>query len=279
MSTLGAVGRGRELPKLAAFLRRDLLIALSYRTAFVADTLQLGVHLALFALIGQLVDPATLPSYGGTEPRYLEWVAIGGMLSLVFGVLLERVATAIRTEQMLGTLEALLVTPARIATLQAGSVAFDAVQVPLRMALFLAVVAVAAGLHLDPSGIAPALVVLGLFLPFVWGLGLVSAAAVVTFRRGAGVTGFAGTAIGLSSGAYFPLAVLPHTIAVVLSYNPMAIALEAMRSALIGGEGWGAIGTDVLALIPISAVALAAGGAAFAAAVKRERRNGSLGLY
>jgi ABC-2 type transport system permease protein len=271
--------RAAELPKLAAFLRRDLLIAISYRTAFVADTLQLAVHLALFALIGQLVDPASLPAYGGAAPHYLEWVAIGGMLALVFGMLLERVATAIRAEQMLGTLEALLVTPMRIATLQAGSVAFDAVQVPLRIGLFLTVVAVAAGLHLDPSGIAPALVVLVMFLPFVWGLGLVGAGAIVAFRRGAGVTGFAGTAVGLSSGAYFPLSVLPHWLAVGLAYNPMAIALEAMRQALLGGAGWGAIDGRVLALVPISAVALAAGGLAFGAAVRRERRNGSLGMY
>jgi hypothetical protein len=56
-----------ELPKVAAFLRRDFLIALSYRVAFVADILQLCSHVLLFGLIGQLVDPELLPAYGG-EP-------------------------------------------------------------------------------------------------------------------------------------------------------------------------------------------------------------------
>jgi ABC-2 type transport system permease protein len=268
-----------ELPKIGAFVRRDLLILLSYRVAFFADVLQLCSHVLLFGLIGQLVDPALLPAYGGEPTSYLEFVAIGALLSLVFGMLLERVASAIRTEQMIGTLEALLVTPVRTFTLQVGSVAFDAVQVPLRMGLFLAVIAVTAGLELEPSGALPSIAVLIAFLPFVWGLGLLSAAAIVTFRRGAGVTAMAGMVLGLSSGAYFPLTVLPDWVAAVLTWNPMAIALEAMRETLIGGEGWSAIGRDVLLLVPMSLLALLVGAAAFRAAVARERRRGSLGMY
>ena len=279
MSVEGVAHRGGELAKLGAFLRRDLLITLSYRTAFVADVLQLCSHLLLFGLIGRLVDPSRLPSYGGAPTGYLEFVAIGVMVSLVFGLLLERVAMAIRTEQMIGTLEALLVTPVRTATLQAGSVAFDALQVPLRLGLFLAVIAVTVGLDLDVGGILPSIAILAAFMPFVWGLGLVSAGAIVTFRRGAGVTGLAGIALGLSSGAYFPLTVLPGWLETLLAWNPMALALEGMREALIGGGGWSAIGGEVLLLLPISGLALAAGVAAFRAAVARERRNGSLGMY
>jgi ABC-2 type transport system permease protein len=268
-----------ELPKVSAFLRRDFLIALSYRVAFVADIVQLCSHVLLFGLIGQLVNPELLPAYGGEPTGYLEFVAIGALLSLVFGMLLERVASAIRVEQMIGTLEALLVTPVRTFTLQAGSVAFDAVQVPLRMALFLAAIAVTAGLDLELGGVLPSIAVLIAFLPFVWGLGLVSAGAIVTFRRGAGVTAMAGMVLGLSSGAYFPLTVLPGWMEAVLTWNPMAIALEAMRAALIGGEGWGAIAPDLLVLLPMSVLTLMAGMLAFHAAVARERRRGSLGMY
>ena len=268
-----------EAAKVAAFARRDLLILISYRAGFVADLLQLCAHVLLFGLIGRLVDPAMLPAYGGEPTGYLEFVAIGALLSLVFGMLLERVASAIRTEQMIGTLEALLVTPVRTFTVQAGSVAFDAVQVPLRMALFLAAIALTAGLDLEASGVLPSLVALAAFIPFVWGLGLVSAACIVTFRRGAGVTAIAGMALGLSSGAYFPLTVLPDWLAAVLTWNPMAITLEAMREALIGGEGWAAIGPDVLLVVPMALLTLLAGGIAFGAAVARERRRGTLGMY
>jgi ABC-2 type transport system permease protein len=85
--------------------------------------------------------------------------------------------------------------------------------------------------------------------------------------------------LGLSSGAYFPLTVLPDWLETVLSWNPMAIALESMRSALIGGEGWGAIAPDLLVLAPMSVLTLMAGMLAFHVAVARERRRGSLGMY
>lgn len=280
MSTEAFAGRGGgEAAKIAAFVRRDLLIALSYRTAFVADALQLCAQLLLFGLIGRLVDPGKLPSYGGEQTGYLEFVVIGIVLSLVFALVLERVSTAIRTEQMIGTLETLLVMPVRTATLQVGAVAFDALQVPLRLGLFLALIAATVGLELDAGGILPSIVVLAAFVPFVWGIGLVAAGAIVTFRRGEGVTRLAAMGLGITSGAYFPLSVLPGWAETILSWSPMALALEGLRAALIGGDGWSAVGADVVLLVPLSAISLAVGVLAFRAAVIRERSHGTLGMY
>ena len=99
-------------------------------------------------------------------------------------------------------------TPTSPTTVQAGSAAFDLFFIPIRMAVLLLVVAVAFGLGFAPSGVVPSLVLLMSFVPFVWGLGLVAAAVIVTFRRG-GVIGFFMSVLGLASGAFFPLALLP----------------------------------------------------------------------
>ena len=77
------------------------------------------------------------------------------------------------------------------------------------------------------------------FLPFTWGLGLTAAAAVVTFRRGAGATGMVVTLLGLFSGAVFPISLLPPLLRTIAEWNPFAIAIDGVRSALIGGTGWG----------------------------------------
>lgn len=268
-----------ELSKVGAFIRRDFLIALSYKTAFAGDILQILVNGVLFALIGKLIVPGALPSYGGTRATYLEFVVIGSTLALVTGLLLQRVATAIRTEQMIGTLEALLTTPTRIVTVQAGSVAYDALLVPIRVMVFLAVVSVVFGLDLHGSGVLPSFVILLGFVPFVWGLGLLSAGAMVTFRRGGGAIGLAATGLGLMSGVYFPLSVLPQWIETIVRYNPLAIAIDATREALIGGTGLAALGSDMLIMVPLSALSLAVGSLAFDAAVRRERRRGTLGEY
>jgi ABC-2 type transport system permease protein len=268
-----------EVRKVPAFLRRDLLVMLSYRVAFVGDVLAIAVQAATFGFVAKLVDPATLPAYNGVEIGYFEFVMVGVVIATVSGLLLQKVSTAIRQEQMIGTLEALLVTPTSPTTVQAGSAAFDLLFIPFRMAALLLTVALTLGLGFELSGVLPSLVLLVGFVPFVWGLGLAAAAAIVTFRRGGGVVGLAMGVLGLVSGAFFPLALLPGWLEALAEANPVAIAMEGTREALIGGAGWEGIGSALLVLVPLSSAALFAGVAAFRAALAREHRRGTLGLY
>jgi ABC-2 type transport system permease protein len=269
----------REAIKIPAFVRRDLMVALSYRAAFFGDALSLASQAVMFWFIGKMVDPATLPAYGGSRATYMEFVAIGMIMSLVIALLLQRVATAVRQEQMLGTFESLLATPTASATVQIGSAAFDLLYVPIRATVFLLIIALGFGLHLDMGGALAALAVLIAFVPFVWGLGLLSAAATLTFRRGAGAAILGATALGLLSGAYFPLDLLPQWLQTLAAVNPVAIAIEGVRQALLSGEGWASLQPAVLLLIPMAAASLTAGIIAFRLGLARERRNGTLGLY
>jgi ABC-2 type transport system permease protein len=268
-----------EAAKIPAFMRRDLLVLLSYRMAFASDLLFIGVQAVLFGFVAELIDPSKLPSYGGVQASYFDFVMIGVVLTTVSGLLLQRVATALRQEQMIGTLEAVLVSPVAPGTVQAGSVAFDLLFIPIRMGALLLGVSLAFGLGFDAGGVLPSLAVLAAFVPFLWGLGLLSAAVIVTFRRGTGMLGVLMSVLGVASGAFFPLSVLPVWLQTAAEANPVAIAMEATREALIGGAGWSGVGGDILILIPISAGAVALGVWAFRAALAREHRRGTLGLY
>jgi ABC-2 type transport system permease protein len=268
-----------EVWKIPAFLRRDLLTMLSYRAAFVGDLMAIAIQALTFGFIAKLVDPSALPSYNGVQAGYFEFVMIGVVIATVSGLLLQKVSMAIRQEQMIGTLESLLVTPTHPTTVQAGSAAFDLLFVPVRMGVLLLVVALTLGLDFQGDGILPSIVLLGCFVPFVWGLGLIAAGVVVTFRRGGGVIGVAMAMLGLASGAFFPLALLPDWAQAIAEANPVAIAIEGTRGALIGGTGWEGVGASVLILLPLSALAVFAGVLAFRAALARELRNGTLGLY
>jgi ABC-2 type transport system permease protein len=268
-----------ELGKLPAFLRRDLLIAWSYRVGFFSDAASLVAQMLVFLFIGKLVDSAALPAYGGAHPTYLEFVTIGLVLSAFVQIALTRMADALRTEQMIGTLEALLTTPTSATTVQLGSAVFDLVYMPVRLLLFLAFMTLAVGIDLEPSGTLPALSVLIAFLPFVWGIGLAAAAAILTFRRGGGIIGIGTVLLGLASGAFFPLTLLPAWIAEVAAYNPLAIAIEGFRDPLLGGTGWSGIGGDLALLLPMSIASIALGSLLFHLALRRERRRGTLGAY
>ncbi len=268
-----------EAPKLLAFFRRDLVIALSYRMAFVGDWASLALQALMFYFIGRIVDPSRLPAYGGSHATYMEFAAVGIALGTFIQIALHRVAAGIRAEQMLGTLESLLMTPTAPATIQVGTVFYDLVYVPIRSGVFLLLIAIAFGLDFHASGIAPAVLVLLAFVPVVWGMGVASAGLTLTFRRGGGFSGLGIGVLTVFSGAYFPLGVLPSWVQGLAGWNPVAIAVDGMREPLLAGTGWAGLAPTLAELSGIGIVSLVGGIAVFRAALRRERRRGSLGLY
>jgi ABC-2 type transport system permease protein len=275
----GAALLAGELAKLPAFLRRDLLTALSYRVYFVSDVLGLFSQALLFYFVSEMIASGELPSYGGAQTSYLEFVAIGVAVGVFVQFALTRVASALRQEQLQGTLESMIVTPTAPATIQLGSVVFDLFYIPVRTVVFLGVMAAVFALDFQASGVVPATVVLIAFIPFVWGLGVLGAAAILTLRRGTGVAAIAGGLLALFSGAYFPLSLLPSWLEQIAEWNPIVVALHGMRSSLLGGADWGATAGDVAILAPISLVSLVVGLAAFRVALRVERARGTLGIY
>ena len=268
-----------ELRKLPAFVRRDFLVAWSYRMSFASDLISLGVQAVVFAFISKMIDANELPTFKGQQVTYLEFAAIGIALGVFIHFGLDRVSMAIRSEQLMGTLESLLVTPTRTATLQVGSVFFDLVYIPVQTALFLTAIALGFGLHLEPAGLLPATIVLLVFIPFVWGLGVLSAAATLTFRRGGNAVALGAVLLALGSGLYFPVDLLPQWVLTGAELNPIALAVDGMRNALLGGAGWPMTLPIVAKLAPLSAISLLIGILAFRLALQREQRLGTVGLY
>jgi ABC-2 type transport system permease protein len=275
----GLLDAAGDLAKFPAFLRRDVLVALSYRVSFFSDIVGLVFMVVVFFYVGKMLDPAQLPTYNGVRVSYMEFVFIGIVLGAFLQIGLGRVMTVLRQEQLMGTLESLLMTPTSPTTIQLGSAAYDLIYVPIRTAAVLIVGTIAFGLDLHPVGILPAVAVLLLFIPFVWGLGIACAGAILTVKRGAGGLTLIATFLTLTSGAFFPLTLFPGWAAAVAMYNPMAVTTEAMREALLGGAGWAQVAPDLLLLVPMSAASLTAGMWLFRIALRREQRAGTLGLY
>jgi ABC-type multidrug transport system permease subunit len=224
-----------------------------------------------------MVNPSSLPTYGGDQVSYLEFVAIGIAISMFVGVALVRAASAFRDEQLAGTLEVLLMTPTAPTTIQLGLVFYDLVYLPIRTAVFFAVIVLGFGVHFDRSGLLPATVILVGFVPFVWGLGIILSAATITFKKGGAA--ILGTILTLTSGAYFPTDLLPTGLARIAALNPMTAAIDGLRATLLGAAGWSEVSQTMRIVAPGAVVALTAGIIAFRLAARRERRRGTIGLY
>jgi ABC-type polysaccharide/polyol phosphate export permease len=73
--------------------------------------------------------------------------------------------------------------------------------------------------------------------------------------------------------------VLPSWIQRLAELNPVTIALDGARSAILGDGGWEAAASTIKILLPLGVIAVLVGFVAVRAALARERRRGTLGLY
>ena len=103
--------------KPLAFLKKDLVIEASYRVAFLLRMCEIFFSVAVFyflaKLLGTSVSPYVRP-YGGD---YFSFVLIGIAFSGFLSIGLQSFSLNIRTEQLMGTLEAMLVTPTKLSVI------------------------------------------------------------------------------------------------------------------------------------------------------------------
>lgn len=260
---------------MAAVVRRDYHVARSYRLPFVLDLFYGVINLVVFFFISRTFADASPANLDGA-PDYFAFAAVGIALTIVLGAASSGLAARIREEQLTGTLEALLAQPLTITEVALGLAGFPFLFAIVRAAFYILVGGALLGLDLsgtDWIGFATVLVVAGVSLS---ALGVLFGALVLVIKRGEVLAGMVTTGMGLVSGAFFPIAVLPGWLEPLGAVVPTRFAFDGLRAAIFRGEGWGG---DALALLLFGALALPLAIFAFGQALGYARRAGSLGQY
>ena len=269
----------RAFHKALLFLRRDFLIQLSYRFAFILQLFGILFSTASFYFIAKLFGSATAPylsNYGGD---YFSFVLIGIAFVGYQGVALHSFSDAIRTGQVTGTLEAMLVTPTRLSTLLLSSSLWNFVLTSLRVVIYLLMGIFLFGANLRQANVLAALVILGLSIPAFSALGILSASFIMVFKRGDPINFLISSLSVLLGGVYYPVAVLPQWLQILARILPITYSLEAMRRALLLGDSLITLAGEIAALIAFAAVLWPLSLLAFHYAVRQAKQDGSLAQY
>lgn len=269
------------LAKPLAFLKKDYLMEVSYRFSFVMQFASIFFSVVMFYFVAELVADAprikeSLASYGGS---YFAFVLIGIAFSNFLGVGLGSFSSSIRTEQMLGTLEAMLVTPTRLSTIVLSSSQWSFAFTSLRVGVYLLLGVLFFGVSLGSANIMPALVALVLTVVAFSSLGIISAGFIMIFKRGDPVAWILTTSSTLLGGVYYPITILPDWLQAASWFFPITYSLRAIRMSLLTGAGFGEVGGDLLALVIFSAITLPISLMVFRYAVRRAKIDGSLSHY
>src|SRR5215467_12428235 len=220
--------------ELFLFFRRDLQIAKSYRSPIVLEAIQALFGTAMFYYIARFVDSPelrqTIPQNGG----YFAFALVGFVFLDYLNAALDTFDRSLEEARDSGTLEHLLATQTTLPAMLAGSALYPFAATTLRIAVYLAWGALFFGFPLRSADWLAVLVVVVVSLLAFSGLGILSAAYLLLFKRGNPAKWLV---IGISSvvgGMLFPISILPNWLQILARLNPITYALDAMRAALLG---------------------------------------------
>jgi len=251
-------------------------------------------------LLGLLFWPVLLPAswvlmghaYSGNDPQALAafaqragstnvagFVFIGYAMYMWLSNLLWGSGTALRQEQVRGSLEAVFVTPASrlvplfglgVATLIPMAATFVVMGVALW--LFFGVV--------PPLGaVLQAAVVVILGVPALYAIGALFAASVLRFGEVGPIVQLIRGMFVLACGITFPVAMLPSWAQVWAWLMPPTYIVEDLRRLLLGGAGLGEVAPHIAIVLTIATLTALLAIVVFRALETSARRSGMLGRF
>ena len=266
----------RTLEIVRIFARKDLRVALTYRLSFVLGIVAAFYGLLSFYFVTRVIGDSAIV---GTPEEYFRFIVVGVVVSNILRASVSTAAANARRDQIEGTLEILAAQPVSPLALALGWSALPVTQAVLD-GILTALIAIPLGF----SGFSPDLlstfVVLVVAIAAFVAIGFLGAALVLAIQQGIGVMGFITAGLALTSGAVFPVSVLPGWLQVISDISPLTYALEATRSALIEGndlatvfgDGLGILLGQCAVLLPLSTLVLAG-------ALRYARARGTLARF
>ncbi len=265
--------------KPIAFFKRDFKTATSYRLQYASQGFGIILTTFSFFLLSKLFAGnaiTELEPYGGD---YFSFVLIGIALTDYFTISTSAFSTEIRTSQMVGTLESLLVTPTSILTILLSSYFYKLFSTSFRILFYIFIGYFVFGMLLQPLNIFALISAFILTLLPFFGLGLVSAAFIIVFKQGNPIGGLMAMSSGLLGGVMYPVSLLPGWLKPFSVVLPITHGLEAIRQVLLNGAGITDISQQLLILAVLSIFSLATGVVSIYYGLKIAKKEGSLLHY
>lgn len=258
-----------------AFLRRDALIDLSYRTAWAFRLAGLFFSCWSLFFLGRAFGASSpfLTRFGGD---YFGFAVLGVAFTMMTGPALSETARRVREAQLLGTLEPLFASPAPPFGIVLMFALYPMMLACLQALAFAGVGTAFFGARFEMSGLPAALLAIFLAVAAHLALGIISAALVLVIRRGDPVSWVLNSLTYLFSGVVYPVDVLPEVLRPVSMLLPATHALEIIRRGLLDAPGSPLPLRPLLALAAFCAVLWPLAALCLSASVRWARREGTL---
>ena len=263
-----------SLDAAVVLIRRDWLTFSSYRTQLVSMLFGMLTSLTLYYFLSKLVNVASFP----THQSYFSFVVIGMVILSVLQSTIG-IASTLRGELVAGTFERLILSPFGPIPAMVSMMFFPFVMSLISAVILLALASFVFGVDLrwDTAALAVPVMLLGtgVFTSF----GMLMAALTLVFKRATSGLGLVLTVISLTSGLYFPVALLPGYLQWISEVQPFTPAVDLLRNLLVGTPLSGTAAADVAKMVGFLIIMIPAGLLALRAGLRHAQRRGTIMEY
>jgi len=273
-----------DLRAFVAAARKELRQQRRYPTLFLGLLFWPVLLPASWVLMGHAYsgnDPAALAAFAerAGSPDVAGFVFVGYAMYMWLSSLLWGSGTALRQEQMRGSLEAVFVTPAsRLVPLFGPGVAM---LIPMSLTFVIMGVALWAFFGVVPplAAVLQAAVVVITGVPALYAIGTLFAASVLRFGEVGPVVQLVRGMFVLACGITFPVAMLPLWAQVWAWLMPPTYIVEDLRRILLRGANLADVGPHIAIVLTIAALIALLAVFVFRALETSARRSGMLGRF
>ena len=265
--------------KPIAFFKKDLVSEISYQVAFFLRIFDIFFSVATFYFLAKLLGTAASPylqPYGGD---YFSFLLIGIAFSNFLSTGLESFAGNIRIEQLMGTLEAMLVTPTKLSVIVLSSSLWNFLFTSFSVLIHFLIGVILFGLDVSNANIGAALLLLVLTIIVFSSIGIISASFIMIFKRGAPLNWVVNQTARFLGGVLYPIEVLPPWLRKLSHFHPITYTLKAVRHAVLQGYSLYMLIPEIVSLVFFSVILLPLSILAFKYGVKKAKIQGSLTQY
>ena len=266
------------IEKAFSFIKRSFMLQTSYKFEFFRRFFFMFFSITTYYFVAKMIGDAGLQylkPYGGD---YFSFVLIGIAFTGYLMISLRGFSETVRDEQMMGTLEAMLVTPTNTSTIIVLSSLWSFIFASFRVLLYL-LIGVFLGVNLSNANVLGALIIFALTIICFSSIGIISASFIMIFKKGDPINMLFVATSELFGGVLFPIEVFPGWLQTVSHILPITYSLNGMRHALLQGYSLQSLAPDVFTLVIFSFVLVPASLLTFGYAVKKTKLDGTLVQY
>ena len=265
--------------KILAIIKKDFLVETSYKLSFFFSIFSVISTILIYFFIDRMFGHKMTKYLEEFGVNYFSYVLVSMAFFSYIGVGIGSFSNRLRSEQLQGTLESIMLTPTKIYTILFGMGLWNLIFATLDVSIYIILGVFLFKINFSHINIISASLILILTIFSFSSLGIISAAFIMIFKRGNPFGWMINNLEGLLGGISFPIAVMPGWLQLLAKFLPITYAVKAMELSIYKGYSLVQLKSEITFLFIFSIILLPLSISIFKYSLKKSCQYGTLSQY